>query len=60
MDLIQLKVPPERAALIADVIEFAIDDGWRLDQERELRQILVWLRYRVQRWEQNHPAPPAG
>ena len=60
MDLIQLKVPPDRAALIADAIEFCIEDGKYANRERELSEILVWLRYRVQRWNQNHPTDPTA
>lgn len=60
MDLIQLKMPPDRAVLIADAIEFCIDDGKYANRERELSEILVWLRYRVQRWNQSHPANPTA
>lgn len=60
MDLIQLKVPPDKAALMADAIERDIGATGDYRDTTELRKILVWLRYRVQRWEQNHPTPPAA
>lgn len=58
MDLIQLKMPPERAALLAESLQRDIANTAPESQIKELSQILVWLRYRVQRWQSNHPADP--
>lgn len=60
MDLMQLKVPLEKAKLMADAIEYTFDVGGMRDNATELGQIVVWLRYRIQRWEQNHPTQPAA
>lgn len=60
MDLIQLKMPPDRAAAMADAIERDIEARPAEDTSTELRKTLVWLRYRVQRWETHHPTTPAA
>lgn len=60
MDLIQLKMPPERAVLMANAIESHIISGDAQENEAALQDILVWLRYRVSRWNKHHPATPAA
>ena len=60
MDLIQLKMPPDQAALMADAIERDIEARPAEATSTELRKTLVWLRYRVQRWNAHHPADPAA
>jgi hypothetical protein len=60
MDLIQLKMPPDQAALMADAIERDIEARPHEATSTELRKTLVWLRYRVQRWNNNHPTTPAA
>jgi hypothetical protein len=55
MDLIQLKMPPDRAAQMADAIERDIEARPDEPTSAELQKVLVWLRYRVQRWTDNHP-----
>lgn len=59
MDLIQLKMPPERAALLAESLQRDIANSAPETQVMELSQILVWLRYRVQRWQAHHPTTTA-
>jgi hypothetical protein len=60
MDLIQLKMPPERIALLAQSIQRDITASAPEDQVKELSQILAWLRYRHAKWQQAQPArPPA-
>jgi hypothetical protein len=56
----QLKMPPERAALLAESLQRDIANSAPDSQVKELSQILVWLRYRIQRWEQHHPETPAA
>lgn len=60
MDLIQLKVPPDRAVLMANAIESHIISGDAQEDEKELQDILVWLRYRISRWSKTGPATPAA
>lgn len=60
MDLIQLKMPPDRAALVADAIERDINANPGYSETEQLTHVLTWLRYRVQRWYDNHPTQPAA
>lgn len=46
MELIVLKMPPERVAMLADALQRDIANGAPEGQVKELTQILVWLRYR--------------
>lgn len=55
MDLLQLKMPPEQAERMADAIERDIAANPGTPNSTELQKTLVWLRYRVQRWRDNHP-----
>lgn len=50
MELIVLKIPPERVALMAEALQRDITTGAPEEQVRELTQILVWLRYRHGKW----------
>jgi len=45
---------------MADAIERDIEARPHEATSTELRKTLVWLRYRVQRWNNNHPDPPAA
>lgn len=54
MDLLQLKMPPEQATLVADAIERDIEQHPNSAESAELTKTLVWLRYRIQRWKNNH------
>ena len=58
MDLMQFKMPPDKAGTMADAIESHIMSGDAQGQEAERQDILTWLRYRISRWNQNHPAAP--
>lgn len=60
MDLMQLKMPPERAALLTESLQRDIANGAPESQVQELSQILTWLRYRIDRWNVRHPATPAA
>jgi hypothetical protein len=60
MDLIQLKMPPDKAAAMADAIEWFINTHPAEEASKELGHTLTWLRYRVQRWNDNHPTVPAA
>lgn len=56
MELIVLKVPPDKVQAIANAIErdLAIN---RVGPEADvLRDVLPWLRYRHGRWTTRHPA----
>lgn len=57
MNLIQLKVPPDKLALIIGAIERDLDIN-RADQDAAaLQDILNWMRYRLTRWNAHHPDP---
>ena len=60
MDLIQLKMPPDKAAQMADAIERDIAAHPDTPASAELHKTLVWLRYRIQRWINHHPSQPAA
>ena len=51
MDEIQLKVPPERVALIVEALQRDIASGAPDSDVTELTQIMVWLRYRLAKRE---------
>lgn len=58
MDLLQLKAPPDRVALMADAIERDIKAGGDTHNERELTEIVSWLRYRLARIGHPGSQPP--
>lgn len=60
MDLMQLKMPPDKVRIMADAIERDIGEQASLNHADDLKAILVWLRYRIQRWEARHPTTPAA
>lgn len=60
MDLIQLKMPPDRARLMAKAIEKSAETSPDPQESKELSEIAVWLNYRVNRWYKHHPAAPAA
>lgn len=45
---------------MADAIERDIEARPAEPTSADLQKTLVWLRYRVQRWNDNHPATPAA
>lgn len=55
MDLMQLKMPPDRAKLVADAIERDLKTNHNHEEVDQLRQTLAWLRYRLARWENRQP-----
>lgn len=57
MDLMQLKVPPDRAALMADAVDEYIERHPDYPETAKMRDISAWLRYRISRWNANRPAP---
>jgi len=60
MNLLQLKMPPDRVELVADAIDFYIEDGKNPGRDQELTEISAWLRHRLARWHATHPATPAA
>lgn len=60
MDLIQLKSPPDRVVLMAAAIAYAIEHDPGYAGNRELAEILTWLKYRIERWNNTHPPAAAG
>jgi hypothetical protein len=58
MELIQLKMPPDRVELLADMIERDIKDSEDREEVQALTQVLTWLRYRLARWQAAHPPAP--
>ena len=55
MDRIQLKMPPDKVAKMADAIERDLDINQAHEDAADLRGILTWLRYRLSRWNANRP-----
>lgn len=60
MDLLQLKIPPDKAVKMADAIESHVSSGNAGENGPELAEIVIWLRYRISRWYKHHPAAPAA
>lgn len=60
MDLIQLKIPPEKLAKMANAIETHIISGDAQEDAQDLQKILTWLRYRHSKWTAAHPDEPAA
>lgn len=56
MDLIQLKMPPDRVQLVAEAIERDIEARPAEATSADLREVLIWLRYRISRWNTNRGA----
>lgn len=55
MELMVLKIPPDKAAKVADAIERDLArDSWDEDTT-DLQATLTWLRYRVAKWRAEHP-----
>lgn len=56
MELIVLKVPPDKVDAIANAIQRDLEIN-RVGPEADvLRDVLPWLRYRHGRWAARHPA----
>lgn len=60
MDLLQLKMPPDKAGKLADALDRYLQADVLQPDHDELNDILIWLRYRVARWNKNHPAVPVA
>lgn len=60
MDLIQLKMPPDKVGKMADALDAYIQQWPSYPESDDLKIITVWLRYRLNRWNANHPADPAA
>lgn len=56
----QLKAPPDRVALIADAIERDIEANPGYTETEKLTQVATWLRYRLAKWNAEHPDQPAA
>lgn len=50
MDLIQLKVPPDRLEIMADAIERDLKSRPEDQSSKDLRDVLIWLRFRHAKW----------
>lgn len=55
MDLMNLKVPPDKAVKMANAIESHMLSGDAQGDTEELEVILKWLRFRIAKWHQSHP-----
>lgn len=55
MDLMQLKAPPDRVALMADAIERDMDAHPDSAETAALAEVLAWLRYRLAIWAARRP-----
>jgi len=60
MDLIQLKMPPDKLAAVIGALERDTDTTDPNRDTTELQGILNWMRYRLDRWNTHHPATPAA
>lgn len=50
MELIALKMPPDRVVLMADAIERDLTAHPTDTEAEQLTEVLVWLRYRHSKW----------
>ena len=50
MELIVLKMPPDKVKLMADALQRDLNEHDLDPASSELAQILVWLRYRHGKW----------
>lgn len=50
MELIVLKVPPDRLMVMADAIERDLNSRGEDEKSKDIRDVLVWLRYRHAKW----------
>jgi hypothetical protein len=55
MDLIQLKMPPDKVTKMANAIEHHMLSGDAGPDTSEIEVILTWLRFRIRKWEADHP-----
>lgn len=60
MELLVLKMPPERVTQLADAIERDLEINRVGQDATDLRQTLAWLRYRISRWNAHHPSTPTA
>jgi hypothetical protein len=60
MELIQLKMPPDKLAAVIVALERDIDTTDPGRDTTELQGILNWMRYRLTRWNASHPSTPAA
>lgn len=60
MDLIQLKMPPEKLEAIISALERDVSNPGPHQDTTEIQGILNWMRYRLDRWNNTHPATPAA
>lgn len=60
MELIQLKMPPDKLAAVIQAIERDIDTTDPDRDTTELQDILNWMRYRLSKWNASRPATPAA
>jgi hypothetical protein len=60
MDLIGLKVPPERLALMIDAVDHYQKHGDWTGDGKDLDQVITWLRYRYSRWAARQATTPAA
>jgi len=58
MDELQLRMPVKDVVLMADAIEFYVDDGKNPGRDQDLERILSWLRYRIARAQRVTPPVP--
>ena len=59
MDLIQLKMPPEKLTVLIESVERDIGTTDPDRNTTELQSILNWLRYRRDRWNAHRPGTTA-
>lgn len=60
MELIFLKVPPERIELMANAIESHVMAGDAQHNTQQLNEIITYLRWRLAKWEAAHPSQTAA
>lgn len=60
MNLIQLKMPPDKARRLADILKEYIDANELAPDYRDLYATWSWLNNRVIQWHARHPDTPAA
>lgn len=56
MELMNLRMPPDKATTMANAIERDLDINRVGPEADDLRVTLTWLRHRIARWNAEHPA----
>lgn len=57
MDLMVLKIPPDKVAKVSSALENWADNNPGHQDTQDIDDTVTWLNYRLSKWYRNHPAP---